>query len=188
MSFLNSVAPYVQLDDFGKAALFDKMERHVFPKGTILVAIGDICRSVYFIERGICRSFYIKDGKEVTEAIFTAYSFACSLNSYHTRQPDMRQREVLETSVIWTLPYHELEKLYASYPSIERLGRHIITLELTAAHKRTESLKFCTAQERYHKFIEEEEGLLQHVPLGIIASYLGMTQETLSRIRAANVF
>lgn len=188
MSYLNSVEPYVQLDNLAKAALFDKMERHVFPRGSVLVALGDICNSMYFIESGLCRSFYLKDGKEVTEALFTDESFACSLNSYLNRRPDMRQREVLETSVVWALPYHDLEKLYISYPSIERLGRHIITLELATAHKRTESLKFCTAQERYQNFIEENAGLLQRVPLGIIASYLGMAQETLSRIRAGNVF
>lgn len=160
------------------------MKKESLPKGHVLVQCGDICRNVYYVEKGLARTFYLKDGKEVTERFRTENMFTCSMSGHVTNTPDGRQIELLEPSVIWSLPYAELEKLYDRYHEIERLGRYLITQEMVEMHRRLTELQFIPAQERYNNLLSGNPSLLQRVPLGLISSYLGITQETLSRIRA----
>jgi CRP-like cAMP-binding protein len=160
------------------------MVKESLPKGHVLVPVGGICRHVYYLEKGLTRTFYLKDGKEVTERFCAENSFTCSMAGHITNTPDGRQIELLEPSVIWSMPYEKLEKLYDEHHEIERLGRHIITLDLVAMHQRLSDLQFRSAEERYTNLLQSTPSLLQRVPLGIISSYLGITQETLSRIRS----
>ncbi len=187
-SLFDTVSPFVKLSAESRATLLSHMLKQELPKGHVLVPAGSICSSVYYIEKGLTKRFYMKDGKEVIEEFKAENSFACSMNGYITKKADGRQVELLETSIIWSLPYAELEKLYDRYHDIERLGRHLITQELVEMHRRVQDLQFITAQERYQNFADTHPTLLQRVPLGMISSYLGITQETLSRIRAKAVF
>jgi CRP-like cAMP-binding protein len=101
-----------------------------------------------------------------------------------TRKPDNRIVEVLEPSVLWTLHYEELDRLFSRFPELERWGRTVAVNGMLQIQERLNSLHFSTALERYQTLIDTRPALLQRVPLSIIASYLGMTQETLSRIRS----
>ena len=183
VSFFDSISPFVKLSNESRTTLLSLMLKQELQKGHVLVPTGNICTHVYYVEKGLARTYYIKNGKEITEKFATENSFTCSINSYITKKPDGKQIELLEPSIIWSLPYKKLEELYDKYHDIERLGRHLITEELTQVHKRLSSLQFMTAQERYIDLITNSPELLQRVPLGIISSYLGITQETLSRIR-----
>jgi len=184
INFLDSISANVKLTTESRTVLLSHMQKDHFPKGHLLVPVGSICNSVYYLERGLSRRFYLKDGKEVTEDFTAENDFACSINGYITGKADGRQTELLEPSTVWSLPYHDLEKLYDRYHNIERLGRFLITRELVEMHERLSSLQFMSAPERYAAFVTRYPSLLQRVPLGIISSYLGVTQETLSRIRA----
>ncbi|MGV3459352.1 MAG: Crp/Fnr family transcriptional regulator [Flavobacterium sp.] len=184
VSLFDTLTPYVKLSPQSRAKLLSVMQKQELPKGHVLVQAGNICTSVYYIERGLARIFYLKDGREVIDAFNAENEFTCSINTYLTGRADMRQTELLEPSVVWSLPYPQLEALYDEYHDIERLGRHIITLELADMQRRLTDLQFTPAQERYANFVDDKPSLLQRVPLGMISSYLGMTQETLSRIRA----
>ncbi|AWH85738.1 cyclic nucleotide-binding protein [Flavobacterium album] len=184
ISFFDSISPFLKLSPESTQALLSLMNKESHPKGHVLVPCGDICRNVYYIEKGLARTFYLKDGKEVTERFKAENSFTCSMSGHVTNMPDGRQIELLEPSVIWSLPYNELEKLYDRYHEIERLGRYLITQEMLEMHRRLTELQFISAQERYSNLISNDPLLLQRVPLGLISSYLGITQETLSRIRA----
>ncbi|OYQ36130.1 hypothetical protein CHU92_10095 [Flavobacterium cyanobacteriorum] len=188
ISFFDIISPYVKLGPESRSTLLSHMRREELPKGHVLVPAGGICCSVYYIEKGLTRRFYIKDGKEVIEDFKTEKSFACSMNGYITKKADGRQIELLEGSIIWSLPYAKLEQLYDRYHDIERLGRHLITQELVDMHRRLQDLQFVTAPERYQNFVDTYPTLMQRVPLGMISSYLGVTQETLSRIRAKVTF
>lgn len=183
-SFFDSIAPFVKLSAESRQALLSLMKKESLPKGHVLVPCGDICRNVYYIEKGLARTFYLKDGKEVTDRFRAENMFTCSMSGHVTNTPDGRQIELLEPSIIWSLPYSELEKLYDRYHEIERLGRYLITQEMVEMHRRLTELQFMTAQERYNTLLLNDPSLLQRVPLGLISSYLGITQETLSRIRA----
>jgi len=186
-SFFGSIAPFVTLSNDSRQALLSLIKKESLPKGYVLVPCGDICRSVYYIEKGLARTFYLKDGKEVTDRFRGENSFTCSMSGYVTNTPDGRQIELLEDSVIWSLPYAELEKLYDAYHEVERLGRYLITQEMVEMHRRLSELQFMSAQERYSNLLAVDPWLLQRVSLGHISSYLGITQETLSRIRAKTI-
>lgn len=178
------MAHFVRLSKESKHALLKVMERHELPKGKVLVSFEQSCNSVYFIETGLARTYYLKNGKEISERFSADRSFCCSIVSYMTKQNDHRQVELLEDSVIWTIPYTELEKLYDTYHDIERLARYINCMELIELHRRLDNIQFESAYDRYKHFMDNQRDLMHRVPLGMIASYLGITQETLSRIRA----
>ena len=184
VNFLESISANVKLTPESRTVLLSLMKKDHLSKGCVLVPSGSICKSVYYLETGLSRRFYLKDNKEVTESFTAENGFACSINGYITGNADGRQTELLEPSVVWSLPYRELETLYDKYHDIERLGRFLITRELVEMHERLSSLQFMTASERYAAFLEKYPSLLQRVPLGVISSYLGITQETLSRIRS----
>ena len=82
------------------------------------------------------------------------------------------------------MPYEKLEQLYDEHHEIERLGRYIITNDLVSMHQRLSDLQFRNAEERYNLILQNNPSLLQRASLGHISSYLGITQETLSRIRS----
>jgi CRP-like cAMP-binding protein len=184
INFLESISPFVKLTPESRNKLLGLMKKEHLPKGHVLVPLGSICNSVYYLERGLARIFYVKDGKEVTEDFNAENSFTCSITGHITKKADNRQTELLEASTVWSLPYAELERLYDDHHDIERLGRFLISQELADMHKRLTSIQFMSAQERYNNFVAEYPSLLQRVPLGMISSYLGITQETLSRIRS----
>ncbi len=163
------------------AAIAEKRE---LPKGTFLVTAGSYCKHLFFIQQGLSRTFYIKDGKDVTDWISPERSIATSIVSFITGLPDIRSIELLEPSIIWAIGRDDLEKLYREHHEIERFGRLMVSAGLVQMQQRFDDLHFATARERYAKLMQQSPSLVQRVPLGMIASYLGITQETLSRIRA----
>ena len=105
--FFDTIAPYVKLSPQSRSVLLSHMIKLSLPKGHVLVPIGGICRSVYYMEKGLTRTFYIKDGKEVTERFCAENTFTCSMTGYVTNTPDGRQIELLEPSIVWTMTYEK---------------------------------------------------------------------------------
>lgn len=182
--FFAFVSRFTLLSEKGKEALSDSLQRMELPKGHSLLRPGAICQYLYFIEKGLTRTYYIKEGKDITDWISIEDSFAVSIISFLTHQPDIRGIELLEDSLLWAISYRDLESLYKEYHDIERLGRLLLAHGIVQLQQRFDDLHFATAHDRYQKLIEETPSLVNRVPLGMIASFLGITQETLSRIRA----
>lgn len=178
---ISSVAP---LSPESKSALASVLNRHEYPKGKVLVKPGTTCNYFYFIEHGLTRTFYIKDGKDVTDWISAENSFAVSIISFITRKPDRRGIELLEASTVLSMHFDDLETLCAKFHDIERLTRHLVSSGLVQLQHKFDELHFSSALQRYQALMNTNRTLIQRVPLGMIASYLGITQETLSRIRA----
>lgn len=154
------------------------------PKGHLLLKPHAVCNHIYFVESGLTRTFYLKEGKDVTDWLSPQGTFACSVMSFINRQPDRRGIELLEPSRLWVLHHDELEELYRQHHQLERMGRLIVGSGIIQLQQRFDDLHFATAAERYQKLMKEQPSLIQRTPLGMIASYLGITQETLSRIRS----
>jgi CRP-like cAMP-binding protein len=167
-----------------KEALAAVLQRMELPKSHSLLRPGGICQHFYFIEQGLTRTYYIKDGRDVTDWLSAEHSVAVSIISFLTRQPDIRGIELLEPSVLWAISRQQLEHLYQHFHDIERLGRLLLGFGIVQMQQRFDDLHFATARERYHKLMDTNPSLVNRVPLGMIASYLGITPETLSRIRA----
>jgi signal-transduction protein with cAMP-binding, CBS, and nucleotidyltransferase domain len=182
-SFFKNAEQFVKLGSEAKDALASVLCYHETNKGYLLVKPHSICNYLFFVEKGLTRTFYHKDDKDITDWLTPENNFACSIVSFINRVPDRRGIEALEDSILWSLEYSKLEQLYQSFHEIERLGRLIISSGLTMMQKRFDDLHFATALERYNTLMETYPTLVQRTPLGHIASYLGITQETLSRIR-----
>lgn len=182
--FLEVVSQFTPLSPISQSALAAALKRLAFDKGHVLVPQNTVCQWVYFIETGLTRTYYYKDGKDVTDWLSAEGQFAVSISSFITQQPDRRIVELLEPSVLWAISHTALEKLYQQYHDIERLGRLLASHGLLLVQRRFDELHFATALERYRNLMALNPSLIQRVPLGMIASYLGMTAETLSRMRA----
>lgn len=182
--FIEAVRQFTSLSAVSQSALVAVLKRLEFAKGHVLVPQDTVCQWVYFIETGLTRTYYYKDGKDVTDWLSAEGQFAVSISSFITQQPDRRIVELLEPSVLWAISHTDLEKLYQQHHEIERLGRLLANHGLLLVQQRFDELHFATALERYRNLMALNPTIVQRVPLGMIASYLGMTAETLSRMRA----
>lgn len=181
--FFEIVSQLTKLDSECKKALSQIMKRLELPKGYILVKPNSTCNHVFFVESGLTRTFYYKRGKDVTDWFSQENTFAVSIVSFITRIPDRRGIELLEPSLLYSFHHDDLEKLYNKYHAIERLGRKLVGKGMVDVQKRFDDLHFSTASQRYVTLLETNPTIINRAPLGMIASYLGVTQETLSRIR-----
>ena len=182
--FFETVSQFTILSANSRLALASVLKRSEFPKGEILVKPDTICDSIYFIERGLTRTYYIKDGKDITDWLSAENTFAVSIISFITRKPDRRAIELLEPSILLSIHVDQLESLCATHHDIERMTRLLVSSGLVQLQQKFDDLHFETALQRYQNLMTTNPTLLQRVPLGMIASYLGITQETLSRIRS----
>lgn len=183
-AFFRVIEPLMHLSPAGRQALGGIMEQAAFPKGHVLIRQDTVCGRIYFIETGLARTYYYKDGREVTDWLAAEGDFVGSMVSFLTQQPDRRIVELLEPSRLWAIPQARLESLYDLHHEIERLGRLLISTGLVQMQQRFDDLHFASARQRYQTLLGRHRSLVQRVPLGMIASYLGISQETLSRIRA----
>ncbi|ULQ57691.1 Crp/Fnr family transcriptional regulator [Flavihumibacter rivuli] len=150
----------------------------------MLVREGDIARELYFVNKGVLRLFYNKEGEEVTGFLFSEGLFASSYESFLRRAPSIQSLETLEDADLLVLTSDALEKLYQDVPRINILTRKIAEQRFINAQLLLSSFIMETPEERYRKFAEQHPEILLRVPQHIIASYLGITPVSLSRIRA----
>ena len=153
-------------------------------KNEILQPIGHTCKTIYFVQKGIARIFYYKDGIDITECFAAENHIIARVESLFTQRPSQKGIQIIEAAEIIAINGSKLFALYDQYPTIERLFRKVFEQGYVETVNRLESLQFYSAEERYLNLLHEMPGLLQRVPLKYIASYLGITQVSLSRIRA----
>jgi CRP-like cAMP-binding protein len=155
-----------------------------YPKNHIFLREGQISNYFFYLKKGAVRLFYYKNEKEITEWLTLDDSFFLSIGSFYRREPSRIMMQTLESCELILISHDDLLRLSAKYHDIETLHRKIVTASLLSSQVRMESIQFETAQQRYDKFIATRPDILQRVPLMHIASFLGVTLETLSRIRA----
>lgn len=148
-----------------------------------LQSIGHTCRTVYFIKKGVARIYYFKEDIEITECFAFENSIIARVESLFTEKPSRKAIQMIEDSALIAIDSTKLFALYDSFPSIERLFRKIFEAAYVNTVNRVESIQFYSAEERYNFLLKESPNVLQRVPLKYIASYLGITQVSLSRIR-----
>lgn len=153
-------------------------------KNKDLQPIGHTCKTIYFIEKGVARIYYIMDGIDITEGFFFENSIIARVESLFTGKPSRKAIQILEDAEIIAINANQLFKLYDNFPEIERLFRKIFEAAYVDTVNRIEGIQFHTAEERYKALISEAPNVLMRVPLKYVASYLGITQVSLSRIRS----
>jgi len=153
-------------------------------KNQDLRSIGDTCKTIYFINKGIARIYYYKNGADITESFVFENNVIARVESLFAGKPSRKAIQALEDSEIIAINATRLFDLYDTFPEIERLFRKIFESGYVDTIYRIEGIQFHSAEERYLALLRETE-IIQKIPLKHIASYLGITQVTLSRIRAA---
>ncbi|GAB3329223.1 Crp/Fnr family transcriptional regulator [Larkinella ripae] len=157
------------------------------PKGAHLVTIGDVADRFFYIGTGLVRSYYYIDGKEVTSWIAAESDFAVSTQSFLKQEPSLEGIELLEDSQLLYISYPDLQRIYRNYPATNLIGRALSEKYLLVFDERIRSLRMLTAEERYYRFCQQHPGIGERVPLKHIASYLGLSRFTLSRLRGQKI-
>ena len=161
----------------------EHFEQIILAKNKPLVTEGKICRQLYFLEQGALRGYYTLEGKEITHWFAFEQDFVTSFHSFITGQPAVENIQLLEGSILWAISKESLTRLLNQYHEIERLLRIVYEKYYIRLEERFVNAQFKTATERYQNLLQQTPYIIERVPLGYIASYLGISQETLSRIR-----
>ncbi len=160
------------------------MEQQHFVKNELLLTENKICRHLYFLEQGALRGFYSLEGKEITHWFGFENDFVTSFHSFITQQPSVENIQFMESSIVWSISKDKLNGLLDQFHEIEKLVRIVYEKYYIRLEERFVNAQFSTATERYKELLEQNPGMINRVPLGYIASYLGISQETLSRTRS----
>ncbi|MCK9180141.1 MAG: Crp/Fnr family transcriptional regulator [Bacteroides sp.] len=154
-----------------------------YPKGHLLMQANKVENNIYFIKKGIVRAYKETIDHEVTFWFGTEGDPVVSMKSYIRGQRGYETIELLEKSTFYKLRTHRLQELFQTHIHLANWGRKFAEYSLIKAEERLITLQFKTALERYQSLLKNQPNLLQRVPLKHIASYLGITQVSLSRIR-----
>lgn len=152
-------------------------------KGTILVKEGQYSDKVYYILNGAARAYYLKDGKDISDWFAFENDFISSVNSFFQEVPSPHYIEIMEPAVLLELSKQEILLLTDKFHEFERLIRIVVTKTMLQLQQRIVAVQFETAQQKYENLLKARPDITQRVALTHIASYLGITLETLSRIR-----
>ena len=154
-----------------------------FQKGQYLLSEGQVCKYLYFINSGLTKSYLLNEGKEHIRQFAAENDFVVDLGSFLSQSKSAFFIETLESTQALKIKYEDLDKLFNSSFSFMKLGKVIADRSTINLIKRSVSLVKDDATDRYLDFIKERPTLIQRVPQFMIASYLGITPESLSRIR-----
>lgn len=155
-----------------------------YVKNQVLHRDQTICNHLYFVKSGVVRTFYYKDGKDITAHIAVEQGAITAIDSFIQRKPSRYNIEVLEDATLMAVTHHDFEQFLLDNPQHERTARLFLEKIYIDLAERIEDVLFHSAHERYEKLVNQHPSIIQRVNLGHIASYLGMSQETLSRVRA----
>ena len=181
---LNQLTNYYSLSESANDALQECFVKISLAKGEYLLSEGKICKQLYFLEKGALRGFYNLDGKEITHWFGFENDFVTSFHSFITQEPAVENIQLLEGSILWAISKEQLKELFNQHHEIERLVRIVYEKYYLRLEERFVNAQFKTARERYGNLLQQTPHILERVSLGCIASYLGISQETLSRIRS----
>lgn len=164
--------------------LIDKaFDMETIPKGTVIQKVNQYSNRMLFIESGLLRIFYTDDGKDITHFFFEENYFVAPILSIYQNTPERYEWEAVESCQVRVIQYEEFLMLEERFPKITRLLLDFTIHMLDLFSQKLNLLQFQTAYDRYHLFMEMYPSLHNRVALGDIASFLGVTQQTLSVVR-----
>src|SRR5260221_7458631 len=178
-SSLNAVFP---LSDEIKARLVSILKKETFKKKNFLLKDGMMSNHIYFIQSGLVRIYYLKDGVEICSGLLSEGGIIISVKSFFDRVISNEFIQTLEDTTLEYISYEELESLYRDFPECNIIGKKLITSYYVMREESNYLLRKLTAQEKFQYFQNRFETLVSRVPRKDIASYLGINLETLSRL------
>jgi len=152
-------------------------------KNSTLIREGQYSDKTYYIVSGCARAYYLRDGKDISDWFAFENEFISAIISFFTNKPSPHLIELLEDSILVEFSREQIEKLCTKYHDFERLVRVIVTNTMLRQQERIASIQFQSARQKYENILAIHPNITNRIPLTHIASYLGITLETLSRIR-----
>jgi CRP-like cAMP-binding protein len=179
--YYQNLIPAMQEDEWN--AIQEKFKVQQLKKDELLTRNGEVCNKVSFIKKGLLRMFYLVDGKEICVGFGRENEYLAQYDSFLTRTPSTGNIDALEDCELINLSYDDIQNLYQSFPVFERFGRKVAEMLFIMISSQTNRLLTLTPEERYQQLQDEQSYILQRVPQYMIASYIGITPEHLSRLR-----
>lgn len=184
MNLETIISSVYTMSESAVSTLVSETDIVVLPKGYILSSAGMRDNYLYFVKRGIVRAYTIYEDKEITFWFGREGDIVCSIRNFVEKVPSYENIDLLEDSEFYRIHLSDLENLFLKNIEIANWGRFFFGKEMIKVENRLIEHLFTSATERYKALMKNNPDLLQRVSLGVIASYLGITQVSLSRIRA----
>lgn len=175
---------FIDLSENLKSELSKRLKHIVFKKGEMVLDASHVCTESYFINKGILRTYFLKNGKEISEYFCGIDEWVNSPRSFMQRKKDIYYIDAIENTEAYLINVNDLVYLFDNFPEMERYSRLSMGSFFGHLMERITSMRFSSATERYDHFQKTYAAIYPRIPLGMVASYLGITQETLSRIRS----
>ncbi len=176
---------YCRMSPMGIEALARLLQPIKLQKGDTLMHEGEVCKSMFYVHQGMVRQHYRKNGKDITEHFSFEGRICFCIESFLKQEPSKLMVEALETSLVYALPYEALHVVMMQNSEIELFYRKILEHALMSSQEYADSQRFESAGERYARLLRTHREIVLRAPMLHVASYLQMTPETLSRVRAA---
>ena len=154
-----------------------------FRKGKLLLKAGEICEYIYFVQKGALRGFIKEGKKDITTWITAENEVVSSISALDVREPAFENMQAIENCELLALTYADFQDLYIKFPEFNILARKVLQKYYQDAEGRAFIARLTNAENKYRLFITMYGHLANRIPLKYIASFLGITLETLSRVR-----
>ena len=181
---LTAKRQYPEMSESAQRMIESLVVRREVKKGEQLVVEGQICKNIILVGQGMIRQYYFKNKKDVTEHFSYEGCVVICLESTLKQEPTHLLAEALEDSIVYYLPYQDLLKATETSWELNIFYRKLLEYSLITSQKKADGWRFETAHERYERLWREHPEIIKRAPLAHIASYLLMSPETLSRVRA----
>jgi len=178
---------YCTLSPQGISTLGSILVPYKVTKGEKLLQEGDICKSMYYVDKGMVRQFYYKGGRDVTEHFSYEGRIVICIESFLKQNPSRLMVEALENSILYGIPHDALLSLVETDKEMAQLYMRILEHALISSQEHADSQRFENATERYVRLLKSKPEIILRAPMVHVASFLQMTPETLSRVRSAYV-
>lgn len=173
------ILPYTSLEHFIRC--FNEVK---YPKSSLLYEEFKRGQNVFLIKEGIVRAYSLRDGRDITFWFGSEGGIVFPMQTFYGNQGEYSTVELLTDCTLYEIPVDKLKRLYATDIHIANWGRRYAEKACIESERMFIRRQFKTSLERYQDLMEECPTVISHVPLGLIASYLGISQVSLSRIRA----
>ncbi|MEO1434981.1 MAG: Crp/Fnr family transcriptional regulator [Bacteroidota bacterium] len=183
-ALFQNIQQYIRLDKSLKSAIRESFQKKAYQKGDFLLKEGQYARRLIFIEEGTLRTFYVHENKEVTSWFYTEGYFVSSWNSFYTGTASYESIEALSDCTVYWIDSDRYQQLIEDHTGFERFARITAEQQLAFLDSFSKGYIYFTAKQKYEHLIRFIPDIELRVKLGQIASFLGISQETLSRIRA----
>ncbi|WP_298486752.1 Crp/Fnr family transcriptional regulator [uncultured Maribacter sp.] len=180
---INTINTYISLSEQEIEYLKDAITKKEYHKNEIIFSEGKIANEIYFVNKGCVRLFYNVDGKDKTAFFYSAEQYICAGESYTYNIPAAENYQAISQTEIFILTKSKIEKLLKQVPKMEVIARIATENELITCQKLIACFITKSPEERYLDLLNTQRELFQQVPQQYIASYLGVSPETLSRIK-----